>query len=212
LNKDDFLDEKIIQMINQVEKPEVAVEKSSDSKKETPPEERTIYTGIKIGGQWVEFEERTFIEDKIAMMVPKEFKEKSLEMARIKYPSEQRPKTILTDSIGATNISLTHMDTPTADTDMDKIRDGLLVLMRRVNPSIKVQSTGQEIIDDKDVAYAEFTNAAIDGKLYNLMFFFDLEGQPLMGNFNCLTKSMKYWKNPDFEMMRSIKILHPKMK
>jgi hypothetical protein len=31
-------------------------------------------------------------------------------------------------------------------------------------------------------------------------------GKATMISFNCLTKSMKYWKNPAFEMMRSVKV------
>lgn len=210
MRKDDYLDEKIIKMINQVENPESTSVISSETKTEILPEERTIYTGIKIEGKWIEFEKRSFIDGKITMMVPKEFAEMELEMAKIKYPMEQRPETILTDDMGGTNILLTHMDTPTNNETMAKIRDGLFYLMHRINPGIKMQSTGEEVIDNIDVAYVEFTNPVMDGKLYNLMFYLDLEGKPLMGNFNCLTKAMKYWQKPAFEMMQSIKVLAQK--
>lgn len=207
MGKDGFLDEKIISLIDQVENQEATSNVSLNKKMEIPPDKRTIYTGIKIGGQWIEFEERKIVDNKIAMMVPKEFTEMDLEMAKIKYPMEQRPKTILTDHTGSINISFTHIDTPMTNDDTATIRDGLFSMMHRVNPGIKMQSTGQEVIDNKDVAYVEFTNPAMDGKVYNLMFFLELDGKPLMGNFNCITKSMRYWKNPYFEMMRSIKIL-----
>ena len=82
--------------------------------------------------------------------------------------------------------------------------------MIRMNPGIKPQSTGKEAISDKNIAYVEFSNPALDGKLYNLMFFFELDGKTLMGSFNCITKSMRYWQKPALEMMRSIKVLDPK--
>lgn len=204
--REDYLDEKIIRMINQVEIPAVMPDSASAITEELPPEERTIYTGIKIDGQWIEFEERTFVDGKLSMRVPKAFVDMDLETAKIKYPMERRPHTILTDYTGTVNILFVHMDTPTSNEDIATIRDGLFHLMRRVNPGIKALSMGEEIISNK-VAYVEFTNSAIDGKLYNLMFYVDLEGAPLMGSINCRTKSMRYWQRPAFEMMRSIKIL-----
>ena len=207
MGKDDHLDEKIIKMIDQVETPVVV---SYDAKTEMPPEERTIYTGLKIAGQWTEFEERPFVEDKITMMIPKEFTEMSSEDAKIKYPMEQRPQTIQTDSTGAVNFLFSYMDEHITNDDTEMVRDKLLSIITRVNPGIKPQSRGKEVISDKNVAYVEFSNPTMDAKLYNLMFFLELDEKTLMGSFNCLTKSMKYWQKPAFEMMRSIKILSPK--
>ena len=209
MKKDDHLDEKIIKMIDQVETPEATTVPATDIKTETPPEERTIYTGIKIDGKWIEFAPRLFVEDKISMMVPKEFKDLDLEIAKIKYPMEQRPQTILTDYTGTVNIIFNYMDEKIANNDIEMIRDRLLAMIQRMNPGIKPQSTGKEEIEDKTIAYVEFSNTALDGKLYNLMYFLEVDGKALVGSLNCLTKSMKYWKKPAFEMMQSIKILEP---
>ena len=208
MQNNEFLDENIIEMIDQAEQPEAkALSESGRDVPETPKEERTIYTGIKILGQWIEFEERLFVDDKIAMMVPVEFEDMDIEMAKVKYPMEQRPDTILTDSTGAINILLTFMDTPMENEEAETVRDEMLRIMCRMNPGIKKQSVDVDIVSEKNVAYAEFTNPALDGKLYNQMYFMELEGMTLMGGFNCLTKSAKYWKNPALEMMRSIRIV-----
>jgi len=208
MSKDEFLDEKIIEMVNQSEKPEEDSVPFVETKpKEIPPEERTIYTGIKIDGRWLDFEERTLVEGKITMMVPKEFTEMDMAIAKIKYPSEERPETILTDGNGATNIMFSYMEDTMVNEESEEVRDQLLAIMRRVNPGIKPLSTGMEVISDKNVAYVEFSNPAIDGKLYNLMFFLELNGRTLMGSFNCFSKAMKYWKKPALEMMQSIQVI-----
>ncbi|MDR3288010.1 MAG: hypothetical protein LBT22_01130 [Peptococcaceae bacterium] len=200
----EFIDLKILKMIDQAELPNPD---SRDNKTEIAPENRTIYSGIKVGGKWFEFEARTLAGDKITMMIPKEFKELDAELAKIKYPMEQRPQTILTDASGTINLLLNHMDGQMSNDDAAMIRDKLFAMMSRLNPGVKQQAKGEETLADKNVAYVEFTNPALDGKIYNLMFFLELEAKPLMVSFNCLTKSMKYWQKSAFEMMRSLQIL-----
>jgi hypothetical protein len=141
------------------------------------------------------------------MMIPKEFTDMDLETAKIKYPMEQRPQTILTDSTGTVNFLFSYMDQQITNDETEMVRDKLLSIMMRVNPGIKPQTRGKEVISGKNTAYVEFSNPAIDGKLYNLMFFIELDKRVLMGSFNCLTKSAKYWQKPAFEMMQSIKVL-----
>jgi len=202
MRNDKYLDEKIIEMINQVEKPEPEEPKVTEKKLE----ERTIYSGIKISGQMIAFERRPFAEDKITMMVPKEFTVMDPNKAKIKYPSEQRPGTILTDYTGTINIMFNYIEDKMTNDEAEMVRDRLLRIMRRVNPGIKPQTTEAEVISGKNVAYVEFSNPAMDGKLYNLMFFLEVDGRILMGSFNCRTKEMKYWKQPAFEMMCSIQV------
>ncbi|MCL2337371.1 MAG: hypothetical protein FWC60_08130 [Firmicutes bacterium] len=207
MSKDEFLDEKIIELINQAEKSSAATQTPASNVIELRPQ-RTIYSGIKDSdGQLIEFTACPFIENKIAMMVPKDFKEMDQASAKIKYPMEQRPGTILTDHTGTINILLSYMDETITNQDTERIRDQMLTVMCRVNPGIKPQRAGQEIIAGKNIAYVEFTHSAIDGKLYNLMYFMELDGKALMGLFNCLTKKIKYWQQPALEMMRSIRLL-----
>ena len=209
MKKDGYSDETVKKAIDESEKPDPAKpspEATQSANENIPRDERTIYTGIRIAGQWINFEERLFLGNKVAMMVPSEFQEMDREIAKIKYPMEQRPETILTDHTGTINILFSDLGEPMNNEDAVTIRDGMLKVMRRMNPGIKPQSTGEEVIMDRNIAYAEFTNPAIDGKLYNLMFFLEVAGKARMISFNCLTKSMKYWNKSAFGMMQSVKV------
>jgi len=206
MGRDDFLDEKIIKMIDETEKPASSTGATQDAKPEIPRDERTIYTGIRITGQWIEFEERHFMGDMLSMMVPSEFAEMDKETAKIKYPMDKRPETILTDHTGTINILISNLGESMENEDAAVIRDGMLRIMRRLNPGIKQQETGLEVVMGKNIAYAEFSNPAIDGKLYNIMFFLEVAGKATMISFNCLTKSIKYWKKPVYEMMQSVRV------
>ena len=202
MSKKEFLDEKIIEMMNEVEQPVLPLEEEVEVK----PEERTIYTGIKIKDKWVYFEERLFVEDKIKMMVPDFFTEMEQELAKIKYPSEQRPEMILTDDTTSINLMFSYMEDEMTNEEAEEVRDQMIGMMTRLNPGVKPQGTGVEVVANKNVAYVEFSNPVMDGKLYNLLYFLELEGRTLMISFNCRTKEMKYWKKPAFEMMQSIQI------
>jgi len=205
VDKEELFDEKIIQMIDGAENPDAAPSKDTT---EIPPTERTIYTGVKIGGQWFYFEPRQFVDGRITMMVPKGFKEMAPEIAKIRYPMEQRPETILTDAAVSVNILFKYYeDQDMSGDEAEMVRDSVFSIIKRMNPGIKPQSTGVELISGKNVAYIEYSNQAMDGKLYNLTSFLEVGGKTLMLSFNCLTKSMKYWQKPAFEMMRSIQVL-----
>ncbi|MCL1989422.1 MAG: hypothetical protein FWG67_00880 [Defluviitaleaceae bacterium] len=207
MDKKAFLDEQIIEMMNEVEQPEEKAAVDEVVSEEVKPEDRTIYTGLKIMGKWVYFEERLLVADKLIMMVPEAFTQMGEAQAKMKYPSEQRPETILTDSSSAINLMFTYMDQAIKDEEVETFRDELMRGMQRLNPGIKPQERGVEVVGKKQVAYVEFTNPVLDGKLYNLLYFMELDGQCLMVNFNCRTKEMKYWKKAAFEMMASLRIV-----
>ena len=116
------------------------------------------------------------------MMMQKNFLPLDPDMTKNKYPSEHRPETILTDETGTINLMFQYMEGEVSDATIENFRNQIFGM----------------------IAYVEFSNPAMDGKLYNLMFYLAVKGQPLMGSFNCRTKEMKYWRPVAFEMIQSI--------
>jgi len=203
---DNHFDEKILELINEAEAPETSAAHVPTTSAEIPREQQTIYTGIKILGQWKAFEERRFLDNRLAMMVPAEFTKMDEEIARVKYPMEQRPEMILTDSTGTSNILISYIVQKVKDSEIELVRDKMFRILCRVNPGINPQGIGKETISGKTVAFTAFTNPTIDSKLYNLMFFLELDENVVMISINFLANSVKYWKAPAYEMMRSIKV------
>ena len=198
------LDEKILDLINEAKKQNQPTGEGSKESRDILPEEGSVYTGIVIDGEWIEFEDFIMIESKVAMRIPSDFEEMDLEYAKMKYPSEQRPKTILTDDTKTINVLFNWMNEEISNNETESFRDSMIEMFNRINPGIEVQSTGLEVVDGKNIAYMELVHPVLDGNLYNLMFFLELEGRILMGIFNCPTSSMEEWKEPAFEMMQSI--------
>lgn len=204
MKQEEFFDEQIIDMINKSEQTAINSELNQSNEVE---EKRSIYTGIKIWGKWIYFERRPLAKETITMMLPKNFVPMAPDIARKKYPSEQRPETILTDETGTINLMFQYMEGEESDATIERFRNQIFGIMKRVNPGIKEREIGSIDIAGKMVAYVEFSNPAMDGKLYNLMFYLTVNGRPLMGSFNCRTKEMKYWRAVAFEMMQSIEIV-----
>lgn len=211
MKQEEFFDEQIIDMINQSEQKTIdsvsnhsKAPKKQEESAHTEAEKRSINTGIKILGKWIYFERRPLAKETITMMLPKDFVPMSPEIARMKYPSQQRPETILTDETGTVNLMFQYMEGEENDATIESFRNQIFGMMKRVNPGIKEKEIGSVDAAGKQIAYVEFSSPAIDGKLYNLMFYLAVKGQPLMGSFNCQTKEMKYWRSAAFEMMQSI--------
>lgn len=211
MKQDEFFDEQIIDMINQAEDKAAASASNQFEKSEkagdnvqASAEKQSLDTGIKILGRQVYFERRPMAMETITMMVPNDFVPMSPDMARKKYPSEQRPETILTDGTGTINLMFQYMEGEESNATIESFRNRIFGMMKRVNPGIKEQETGLVDAAGQQIAYVEFSNPVMDGKLYNLMFYLAVKGKPLMGSFNCRTKEMKYWRTAAFEMIRSI--------
>lgn len=200
--KDEFFDEKIIDMMNKSEQKETNSESSPSEE-----EKRNIYNGIKIYGKWIYFERCPLANETITMMLPKNFVQMDPDVAKKKYPSEQRPETILTDETGTINLMFQYMEGEADDSTIESLTNQIFGMMKRVNPGIKEREIGSVDVSGKKIAYVEFSNPVMDGKLYNLMFFLAVKERPLMGSFNCRTKEMKYWRTVAFEMLQSIEII-----
>lgn len=206
MEKEEFFDEQIIDMMNRSEQ---KTAKSESNQSEEVEEKNNIYTGIKILGKWIYFERRSLAKNTITMMLPKNFATLSPDIAKKKYPSEQRPENILTDETGTINLMFRYMEGEESSATIENFRNQIFGMMKRVNPGIKEQEVGAVDVSGEKIAYVEFSNPAMDGKLYNLMFYLVVKGQPLMGSFNCRSKEMKYWRKVAFEMMQSIEIVEP---
>ena len=212
MRKEEFFDEQILDMINQSEQMSPSDKDTSSKVEDKKSEnneayERSIYTGIKVYGKWIYFERQFFAEDSISMMVPNNFVPMTKEAVKVKYPSEHRPETILTDETGTVNLMFQYMEGEVDSESIETFRNQVFGLMKYANPGIKEREVGEIDIEGHRISYVEFTNNALGGKLYNLMFYISVKGRPLMGSFNCITKDMKYWQPVAVEMMQSIRIV-----
>ncbi|WP_068777099.1 hypothetical protein [Paenibacillus sp. FJAT-26967] len=188
-----FSDEKIIAMLSKMEDLQHA---------------KRIGEGpIHIGQRSYDFEQQAFYEDKLLVYIPKDFTDMPDHMSAIKYPHTQRPQIIKMNEDGSINITLSRIDQDLEDDWVQELTEGMMAILRKVNPSNVFFTNGIEEIHGKTAGYFEFKSPALDTFLYNLMFFMELDGKTLMGTFSCKYSDYEAWRDTAFEMMRAVRVI-----
>ena len=79
-------------------------------------------------------------------------------------------------------------------------------ILKKVNPANIFFTDGIEKVDEKNIGYFEFKSPAMDGFIYNLMFFFEFKGKTVMGTFCCRYDEYKDWREVAFQVMKSLRV------
>jgi hypothetical protein len=199
-NNIEFMDEKIIELIGQKEK-----ELEMQSEKERI--EREVLEGlVSLDGEKIEFEERSLLNDRIKIHMPKKFDFMDPEIASIKYPYEKKPEPIFTNETTTKNISFNFVKSDVLEKDIGEFKDSMKLVMERVYPMATWLEDGVREINGRNIGYFEFISQALDADLYNLMFFSVLDGKVLVSNINCIAHEMKSWILVAKGIMSSLKI------
>ncbi|SNS15304.1 hypothetical protein SAMN05446037_100514 [Anaerovirgula multivorans] len=190
----EYMDEKILKMKNQFKK----------------YENKDIMGTVHIGEEKFEFEDVEFFDGKMTMRIPEVFTDMPLEMAKMKYPSEQRPQSIKTNEDGSVNITLSLFDEAIEKDQIKECRNGFRSIIKRMNPSTLFFDNEIMDMEDTKIGYFDYRSPALDDNLYNIMFVRAIDSKLLMGTFNCIFKDMEEWKPVALQMILSIKDLTQK--
>jgi len=191
INRSDPLDEDIMPLRKEQQK-----QKYSD-----------IRTGVYIKGVLIEFQEAIVLDQRFKILLPTYFTDMSLELAKMKYPSEQRPQCIKTSPDTATNIGMSLMDIPISESNLEQEAIDMKLVLKKINPAMQFYNTGLEELVGFKLAWFDFKSFGIDGDMYNIMFTAAVEGKMLHGVFNCAFEEYKDWKDPALQMIKSISII-----
>ena len=154
----------------------------------------------------IELEKRTILNDKVEVLIPKEFQIMSEEMMKAKYPSERRPTLVYSDKTGGINVAFNHTLNKATQQQIEPYKESLLLTFKNLYPSADWKSSGVKKINDKKVGYLELVTPAIDTKIYNLIFFTDLDGRLLLCTFNCVEGKQKDWAKAAQQIMNSLRV------
>lgn len=154
----------------------------------------------------VELEIRSILNDKVEILLPREFEVMSEDMMKLKYPSERRPTLVYTDKTGGINVAFNHTTSKANQQQIDAYKDNFVNTFKNLYPSAEWNETGTKEINGRKVGYLELVTPALDTKIYNLMFFTDLDGRLLLCTFNCVEKKQKDWHETAKQIMSSLTI------
>ena len=186
------VDEKILDFINAAEEKEAR---------------KDIRNGlIKIGDKYYEFQETDFFDEKLKMYIPKDFEDMPQGTRKFKYPSENRPDIIKCNEDGSIAITFKFIDSPLNEEYVEKLRDIMKLINKRLNPANVFYDEEILEVDEKNIGYFDFKSSAIDDFLYNFIFLLELQEKTVMGTFSCSFSEYEEWKDIAILMINTIRI------
>lgn len=184
----DYLDEQIIEL-----------------RRKKKAEEANIHEeGVPIKGDLITFQEMLLFHEKMSIWLPESFVDMPQKIARLKYPSEQRPQIIKTDLLGSTNFAFNLFDQAIKPNQMESAADGMRTILKKVNPANIFYENATEPLGETMLSWFEFKGHAMDTQIYYIMFLTSIGGNLMQGVFNCIIADMEEWRKPAFQVIRSI--------
>ncbi|MBG9795702.1 hypothetical protein ABD76_25875 [Paenibacillus dendritiformis] len=221
-----FIDEQFLRMIREEERQEQ--ERVRQERLSIPEVTRAVLAGeLELEKESIEFTVMEVIPGQVAFRVPASFTEMPEAYAKIKYPSERRPKLIYTNDTLTVNVTVNPTANRLFDDEMEVYQAELLKLLKRMQPNASWLSDGVFALGEvepegqhpqewpvqtdqqgkKRVGYYEFIAPGMDGNMYNLTFFMAWEEKGLFFGVNCMEKEMKLWRPIAHGMMASLQVI-----
>lgn len=165
-------------------------------------EERTeLDEGLYLDGELVHFERKELLET-LSMMLPDSWKQMPEEYAKIKYPSEFRPRVIMTTPDLSTNLGFTAFSEMLQDSGTDKVMERVMSAIHRNNPDYQIYP--YERLEKIKGCWFAFRSHAMDSDLYNMMLLVPVGKKLVLANFNCPYKDYQKWKKAVLMMWDTI--------
>jgi hypothetical protein len=159
-----------------------------------------------INGKLCAFERTELFDGKLSALLPSEFTDLPAEIAKIKYPSSDRPKIIKTDERGTVAFTFNRIDSPLTNETVPELVESMRGMLQKLNPAyVFFDSDTLDTEEGAKVGYLEYKSPAIDDSLYNVMHFVPFEGRTMMGTFSCPHGECEDWRSPVAETLRSIR-------
>lgn len=159
---------------------------------------------VDIDGEDVPVIDQALLNGKITLRMPKLFSIMLPELASLKYPSERRPNIIYTDESTTINLAFNMTPHVLTETGVAEFQENMIDVLEQAQPSAEWLDTDVIEINDKTIGFIEVITPAIDGDIFNLMFFASIDGQALIGTFNCMEEDLEDWRPIARAMMETL--------
>ncbi len=151
----------------------------------------TLEDGIYMDGEIITFS-REILFGEISVFLPQTMEEMPEAYARVKYPSEFRPRIILTTLDLGVNLGFTVFPKEMPCEDIRAVAERMMAAVRRANPDYRLYPP--EELKETEGYFFPFRSHAMDSDLYNMMLAAVVGGKFVQGSFNCRYGEHKKWK------------------
>ena len=151
----------------------------------------------------IELETKVILNEALEIKIPKGFDIMAEELMELKYPSQRRPTLVYSNKSGGINVGF-NLTLQKADQNIIEQYLGVFESsFKNAYPSAEWISAGIKIINGRKIGCLEMITPAMDTKIYNLIFFSDLNEKLLLCTFNCTEKDKNQWEKAAHEIMNS---------
>ena len=152
----------------------------------------------------IELEKKIILDNKVEILMPKEWKPMSEELIKRKYPGTHPPQLVYSDVSGGISLAFNHTDTKASPAILEKHREVLKTSLENAYPHSLWEEEGIKEINGKKVGFFRLITDTPNDRIYNYIVFTDLDGKLLICSFNCVEKKLKDWKPVAQEIMNSM--------
>lgn len=191
MDNDEFIDEKIREEINDRHENDTL----------------EISSGAYVNNEFFQFTRRNFYDNKLSILIPDSFMHMPPDLAKIKYPSSDRPQIILSNIDTTVNFNFTyHVEKGSEfkDSFCPDVRDYIKLITTKTN--LTNESIEVEDIYGVNVPVSLFCyrSLAIDAAVFNINFVSCIDNYALFGLFNCSYRDSENWYPVARQMISSI--------
>lgn len=162
----------------------------------------TLESGIYINDELVHFSEVMLFDDKVKIMLPDTFVDMPSAMAKLKYPSEQRPQIIKTSLDTTVNFTFNLFKQEFEASHIKSAIEQFREVIRKVNPALLFYD--MVIEEEKSIGWFDFKSYGLDEQIYNIMYVMPVERKMMQGVFNCKYRDIMEWKDVVHKILMSI--------
>lgn len=166
-----------------------------------------LQNGVHIKGEFIEFELCKLFEDRMQIFLPKTFVDMPEKIAKMKYPSQQRPQVIKTDLLGSTNFSFSLFNQKVKNEELHEVAKTFEVIIKKANPANVFYGRNTENFGNLRLSWFDFKGYAMDHQIYYIYYVTSIGGNLLHGIFNCIISDVEVYKEVAFLVIRSIQDL-----
>lgn len=180
---------------------EIILMKREEKKKE---KYNSLEEGYYIAGKIIHFNDFRVMKN-FSMYLPDNMGVMSNELAKIKYPSEFRPKVIFTTLDLSVNMGFSLFHRKIMDNEIEKVCERIMLAIKREHMDYRFYGCKKM---DKVLGHRfSFRSHAMDSDLFNMMLIAQLKEHTVLGNFNCLYKDYEKWEEVVVLMWETIQAI-----
>lgn len=203
-----FLDERIIALRNEMRENNRPVQEEAEVTLNESQQELDIYQPfVEIAGEEIQIIDQSILDGKVTLRMPEIFTIMLPELASLKYPSERRPNLIYTDESSTINLAFNMTTHSVTEMEIAEFQENMADVLEQAQPTAEWLDNDSKEIDGKNIGFFEIITPALDGDIYNLMFFASIDGKALIGTFNCMEEDVEEWRPVAQAMMDTLKFV-----